>query len=43
LRDVDEWLEHYRRFWDASLERLEKFLVAEKADAGKPSRKKAAK
>jgi DNA-binding transcriptional ArsR family regulator len=43
LQDVDEWLEHYRRFWDASLERLEKFLVAEKADAGKPSRKKAAK
>lgn len=22
LRDVADWLEHYRRFWDASLDRL---------------------
>jgi len=43
LRDVDKWLEYYRQFWDASLERLEKFFTAEKADGGKRSRKKAAK
>ena len=22
LRDIDEWLRHYRRFWDANLEAL---------------------
>lgn len=32
LRDVAEWLEHYRRFWDESLDRLEAFLQIEPAD-----------
>ena len=26
LREVNDWLEHYRRFWDASLDRFEKYL-----------------
>jgi DNA-binding transcriptional ArsR family regulator len=26
LREVDDWLEAYRRFWDESLDRLEDFL-----------------
>ncbi len=43
LQDVDEWLEHYRRFWDASLERLEEYLAAEKAKSTRRSRKKAVK
>ena len=29
LRDVAEWLEHYRQFWDESLDRLEAFLKTE--------------
>ena len=33
LRDVDAWLERYRQLWDVSLQRLEKFLTAEKAGA----------
>ncbi len=27
LRDVADWLEHYRRFWDASLDRLDAYLT----------------
>src|SRR5580698_9488538 len=27
LRDVADWLEHYRRFWDASLDRLGDYLT----------------
>lgn len=26
LRSVADWLEHYRRFWDASLDRLDAYL-----------------
>jgi DNA-binding transcriptional ArsR family regulator len=26
LKDVDDWLEHYRRFWDESLDRLGDYL-----------------
>ena len=26
LRDAADWLEHYRRFWDESLDRLEDYL-----------------
>ena len=26
LKDVDAWLERYRRFWDASLDRLDAYL-----------------
>jgi len=26
LKDVDEWLEQYRRFWDESFDRLDEYL-----------------
>ena len=26
LRDVADWVEHYRRFWDESLDRLDDYL-----------------
>src|ERR1700752_4875087 len=26
LREVDDWLERYRRFWDESLDRLDDYL-----------------
>lgn len=33
LRDVAGWLEEYRKFWDASLDRLDAYLIAmEKGD-----------
>lgn len=31
LKEVDDWLEEYRRFWDAGLDRLEKFLAQSQA------------
>jgi DNA-binding transcriptional ArsR family regulator len=40
LREVDAWLEHYRRFWSASLDRLEHYLSqSDAADAPPPSGK----
>jgi DNA-binding transcriptional ArsR family regulator len=27
LRDVADWLEHYRRFWEARLDRLDDYLA----------------
>ena len=27
LKDAANWLEHYRRFWDASLDRLDDYLT----------------
>ena len=27
LKDVADWLEDYRRFWDASFERLDSYLI----------------
>src|SRR5580700_1904957 len=35
LKDVDDWLEHYRRFFDESLDRLDAYL--KKLQAKKPS------
>jgi len=39
LRDVVGWLEHYRRFWDDSLDRLDEYLqeMQEKRPEGGPS------
>lgn len=35
LREVSDWLDHYRRFWDESLDRLEDYLQAlQKGDPG---------
>src|SRR2546423_3135748 len=39
LKDVDEWLERYRSFWEASLERLDEYLKQLHAEA-KPARKR---
>ncbi len=39
LKDVAEWVEHYRRFWEESFERLDEYLrelkIKEKKDARK--------
>jgi DNA-binding transcriptional ArsR family regulator len=34
LREVADWLEHYRAFWDQSLNRLEDYLREMKAESG---------
>lgn len=28
LKDVDEWVEHYRQFWEESFDRLDAYLMA---------------
>jgi len=33
LREVHQWLERYRQFWDASLDRLEMFLTTDGQNA----------
>jgi DNA-binding transcriptional ArsR family regulator len=40
LRDVAEWLEHYRRFWEQSLDRLDAYLNGLQAKEKKNVRKK---
>jgi len=43
LKDVDDWLERYRRFWEASLDRLGEYLKevqAKEAKEKKRGRKK---
>ena len=40
LKEVDDWLERYRRFWDASLDRLEDYLHELQATENKRGRKK---
>jgi DNA-binding transcriptional ArsR family regulator len=40
LRQVDDWLERYRRFWDASLDRLDNYLIELQAKEKKRGRKK---
>jgi DNA-binding transcriptional ArsR family regulator len=43
LKDVADWVEHYRRFWEESLDRLDDYLhelqVKEKKHARKKRRK----
>jgi DNA-binding transcriptional ArsR family regulator len=34
LKDVAEWLEHYRKFWDESLDRLDAYLQELQAEDG---------
>lgn len=42
LKDVADWVEHYRRFWEESLDRLDEYLkevqAAEKRGSNKPRR-----
>jgi DNA-binding transcriptional ArsR family regulator len=40
LRQVDDWLQRYRRFWDASLDRLDNYLIELQAKEKKRGRKK---
>jgi DNA-binding transcriptional ArsR family regulator len=40
LQDVDAWLERYRRFWEASLDRLDEYLRTVKIKETKRVRKK---
>ena len=40
LREVADWVEHYRRFWEASLDRLDQYLEELQAKEGKRGRKK---
>jgi DNA-binding transcriptional ArsR family regulator len=40
LKHVDDWLDHYRRFWDASLDRLDNYLLELQAKEKKRGRKK---
>jgi DNA-binding transcriptional ArsR family regulator len=35
LKDVARWIEHYRRFWEESLDRLDDYLRALKAKESK--------
>jgi len=39
LKTVDGWLEHYRRFFDESLDRLDDYLRELQAEEAKPARK----
>ena len=43
LKEVDDWLENYRRFWEAGLDRLEEYLgelqAKEKLDASPTQRR----
>jgi DNA-binding transcriptional ArsR family regulator len=40
LKDVDDWLDHYRRFWDQSFDRLDEYLHMLQAKEKKRGRKK---
>lgn len=40
LKQVDDWLERYRRFWDQSLDRLDTYLIELQAKEKKRGRKK---
>ena len=39
LRDVSAWVEHYRRFWEARIDRLEEYLHELQRNERKGSRK----
>ena len=40
LREVSDWVEHYRRFWERSLDRLDGYLKELQAKEKKHGRKK---
>ncbi len=39
LKEVADWLEHYRRFWEASFDRLEEYLRDLQSEEAKRERK----
>ena len=42
LKQVDDWLERYRQFWDQSLDRLDNYLIELQAKEKKRGRNRAA-
>jgi len=40
LRDIDSWIEHYRKFWEQSFDRLDAYLQELQAKESKRGRKK---
>jgi DNA-binding transcriptional ArsR family regulator len=40
LKDVDDWLERYRAFWEANFDRLDDYLLEVQAKEKKPVPKK---
>ena len=40
LKDVADWVEHYRRFWERSFDRLEAYLKEVQAEQNKHGRRK---
>jgi DNA-binding transcriptional ArsR family regulator len=40
LKDADEWIERYRRFWEASFDRLDEYLKELQKKGKKPGRKR---
>jgi len=43
LKDVSDWLEHYRRFWEESFDRLDVYLAELKNKENKEKKKHARK
>jgi len=43
LKDVSDWLEHYRRFWEESFDRLDVYLAELKEKEKKEKKKHARK
>jgi len=43
LREVADWVEHYRKFWDESLDRLDEYLKELQAKQAKEAAAKEAK
>lgn len=43
LRDVADWIEHYRRFWEQSLDRLGEYLRTLKTKESQKERKRGRK
>ena len=39
LKDIDDWLQHYRRFYDESFDRLDDYLKRLQADAPEQTKK----
>lgn len=39
LKDIAAWVEHYRRFWEESFDRLDEYLRELKAEEKKPKKK----
>ncbi len=39
LRDVSQWIDQYREFWEERLDRLEAYLAELQAEAGKTKKK----